>query len=217
MIVNEAALAAFFRGLQTAFQGGLALANPIWQQVAMLVPSSTETEDYAWLQALPSIRKWVGDKYIHNLAASGYKLTNEEFEGTFGIKRSKLEDDTFGVFKNIGMAWGGKAALWPDRHLFPLLNGGWENLCFDGLPFFSATHPWQGGVQSNTGGGSGTPWYLLDTSQPGIKSLVFQEREKPHLVEMAGQSPARRNTETNSHTFMRGELLYSIEARGAFG
>ncbi|AGW14128.1 Mu-like prophage major head subunit gpT family protein [Megalodesulfovibrio gigas] len=217
MLVNAQNIASFFVGLNTAFQSGLALAAPKWPAIAMHVPSTSDAEDYGWLSGLPSIQRWVGDKEIKNLKANGYTLANEDFEGTFGVPRNSLADDKYGMFANTAAAWGGKAALWPDAFLFPLLLQGWDGICYDAKPFFSNAHPYKGGVQSNSGGGNGTPWFLLCTSQVAFKPLVFQEREAPHLVELAGQGEGERNAVTNTHTFMKGQLLYSVEARGAFG
>ena len=44
MIINHANLAILNQAYNAAFQSGLTTAAPMWNQLAMLVPSTTSTE-----------------------------------------------------------------------------------------------------------------------------------------------------------------------------
>jgi hypothetical protein len=61
---------------------------------------------------------------------------------------------------------------------------------------------------SNFGGGTGTAWYLLDTSRP-VKPLIYQLRRAYNLV--------RLDRDTDSNVFMRDELLYGVDGRSNVG
>ncbi|MFA1687906.1 Mu-like prophage major head subunit gpT family protein, partial [Achromobacter dolens] len=49
MIINHANLAILNTAYNAAFQSGLTIAAPMWNQLAMMVPSTTSAEKYAWL------------------------------------------------------------------------------------------------------------------------------------------------------------------------
>ncbi len=55
---------------------------------------------------------------------------------------------------------------------------------------------------------SDTAWYLLDTKKP-IKPLIYQERQKPKFLTLTN--------DTDDIVFMKGNYLYSVEARGNAG
>jgi len=208
MIITAGNLAAFFTGLQTAFNAGLTSAASQWQQVAMRVPSASAQNDYAWLGAWPKLREWVGDKVYQNLMAYAYTIANKAYESSIEVKRDNLEDDTHGVYAPLATAAGQAAQLWVDENIFPLLASGWATPCYDGEAFFSATHKVGKKTVSNSGGGASTPWYLLDTSK-AIKALIYQDRKAPQMVNQLEP--------TSDAVFNRGVYRYSIEARGNFG
>lgn len=56
MIINHANLAILNQAYNAAFQSGLTTAAPMWNQLAMLVPSTTSTEKYAWLGSITKFR-----------------------------------------------------------------------------------------------------------------------------------------------------------------
>jgi len=76
---------------------------------------------------------------------------------------------------------GRAAAEFPDQLVFDLLAAGFTTECYDGQNFFDTDHPVRPDPSAdpisvaNTDGGSGTPWFLFDTSRM-VKPLIFQER-----------------------------------------
>lgn len=187
MILNAAKLRTLFVGFNAAFTAGMTAAPIMWPRIAMRVQSAARSNEYGWLGATPGLREWIGDRFAHNLSVSSYTLVNRTFEMKVTVRREEFEDDQYGVYAPLMEKMGRDAAMFPDRLVFELLKTGFTNPCFDGRPFFDASHP-VGGVGggpvaavSNLAGGSGTPWFLLDCSQP-IKPLIFQERRPFAMV-----------------------------------
>lgn len=209
MLVNRDNLGRLYTGFQTAFDGGLGMAQAQWGRVATRVPSTTREEKYGWLGQVPGMREWIGDRQIQNLAASGYSIVNKRWEQTIGIKREDIEDDQYGVYAPLFTEMGRAAAAHPDQLVFGLLKAGFTTACYDGQYFFDTDHPVldeSGNVISvaNTDGGSGTPWFLIDDSR-ALKPLIFQERKALSFV--------RKDREEDDNVFDRGEFVYGADAR----
>jgi len=214
VIINETALNALFTGYKSAFKAGFEGAKTAWASVAMEVPSTTEKEVYGWLGQLPGMREWIGDRHIKSLVAKGFEIENLDFEATIAVPRNKIEDDQYGIFTPFVTEMGRAAAAHPDELVFKTLAKGWTEYCYDGQYFFDADHPvGNAGTTevtsvSNSGGGTGTPWYLLDTSR-SLRPLIFQKRRGYNLVQKADPS--------DDNVFMRKEYLYGVDARGNAG
>jgi len=208
MLINRENLNAMYNGFKTAFVKAFSGVQPLWSQIATLVPSSAKTENYGWFGEFPRLREWVGDRQVKSISASGYAITNKKFEASIGVPRDDIDDDSYGVFTPLFQEMGYAAATHPDELVFSLLAAGFTTLCHDGQYFFDTDHPVGSGVASNHGGGSGTPWFLLDTSRP-LKPLIFQKRREYDLKSMTdGKDEA---------VFMRDEYRYGVDARGNVG
>lgn len=212
MLNNHGNLATLFVAFKAAFAGGLGQAPGQWQGIATTVPSSTGSEEYGWLGAFPNMREWVGDRVINGMATHGYTIRNKSFELTVAVPRSAIEDDQYGIYSPMMTEMGRAAAAHPDQLVFNLLKNGASTLCYDGQNFFDTDHPVlaDDGVTTtpqsnwNDNGGSGTPWYLLDTGR-ALKPIIFQDRKKPNFVSKAA--------ETDDNVFDRGEYVYGVDSR----
>jgi phage major head subunit gpT-like protein len=204
MIINKTSLAAIFNGFKTIFNQAFEGAPSDWEKVAMDVPSSTAQETYAWLGATTQFREWLGDRVIQNLKTHDYSIKNKRFENTVGVNRDDIDDDTIGVYRPFIANLGQDAKVHPDLLVFTLLKNGFTGLCYDGQYFFDSDHPVGGASVSNTGGGAGTAWYLLDTSRM-IKPIIFQRRRPYQFVAM--DSPE------DESVFTKAELRYGVDAR----
>lgn len=215
MEFNGVSIAALAVALSTAFDTGLNEVEPSWNIVAEEIPSSTSTQDYAWLGEWPDLRKWLGDRVIKELSGYDYRLVNELFEATIGVKRTDIEDDNVGLYSKRAQMQGRSAGRWPDKLVWPLLGRGFTELCYDGQNFFDTDHPvinpatGQAASVSNMQAGVSTPWYLLDTMQV-MKPLIYQSRVKP-------QFESRENPANSDHVFMKDQVLFGTRARGTSG
>lgn len=141
MNVNAQTLNAIAAGLKKVYNDTFNKTESFHKKVAMVVPSSNSQETYAWLQNMPRMRKWVGDKVINKLSKQGYSIVNDDFEVTVEVKRNDIEDDNIGQYNNMSQQAGWSAAQLPDELVAELINAGQTELCYDGKPFFSSTHP----------------------------------------------------------------------------
>jgi phage major head subunit gpT-like protein len=103
---------------------------------------------------------------------------------------------------------GQTAKQHPDLLVFALLAAGFATLCFDGQYFFDDDHPVGESTGSNLGGGSSTPWYLMDLSRP-LKPIILQSRKTPEFVSM--------DRPDDEHAFMRKKFRYGVDDRKNVG
>jgi len=209
MIINPQVLDLAYRGFKTVVTDAMLQAPAFAQDIAMTVPSGSRDETYGWLGAFPSMREWVGPRHIQNLVANGFTIQNRKFESTLEITRDDITDDKLGLFKPMFAEMGQAAVRHPEELVFGLLASGFTASCYDGQFFFDTDHPVtdaSGAVTqvSNTGGGAGTAWYLLDTSR-GVRPIIWQEREKYDFQQLT--------QENSEYVFLNDRYLYGIRAR----
>lgn len=209
LIVNAGTLSNLFTGYKANFSAGLGMAPSQRALVAMTVPSTTGVEEYPWLGQMPGMRKWVGDRVIHQLGLHDFRIKNEPWEDSIAVPRTYIEDDKYGIFAPMFTEMGRATAAHPEELVWGLLKNGFSERCYDGQYFFDTDHPviqadGSVGSVSNSGGGAGTPWFLADLSR-AIKPIIFQDRKKPQFVSLT--SP------TDPNVFNRAEFVYGVDAR----
>lgn len=208
MIINTGTLQGVTKSFQVIFNQAFAAVQAMWHLVAMLVPSNTREQGYPWLGDFPGMREWIGDRVIKDLSAYDYTIKNKSYEATIGVDRDDVQDDLLGLYTARIQGLTQMAAEHPDELVFKLLKAGFETLCFDGQYFFDDDHPWGKGSYSNTGGGSGAPWFLMDLRRP-IKPIILQMRQKPQFVAL--------DNPDDQKVFMNKKFLYGIDDRKNVG
>lgn len=215
-LLNSATLDALFTSYRDDFQRALADTPSMWEKIASKVISSSASNTYGWLGQYPSFREWVGDRVINDIKAHGYAIANKTWEDTVGVSRDDIEDDNVGVYSPLFAEMGRAAKSHPDELIFALLAAGAATNCYDGQFFFDTDHPVYPnadgtGVAVNTSnnlGGSGTPWYLLDTSR-ALKPLIYQERRAAELQALTDIS--------DEGVFMSNEYRFGASIRSNVG
>ncbi len=157
MDITPSSLQLFFQNIRKDYQAAYDVAPTFYEQYSMTVPSTSEQNVYGWMDFVPQLRQWVGERVVRNVVSRTITATNQLYEGTLEVPRAKLEDDQYGLYSNTAAMLGRAAKIWPDQLVTTaLVNGGAAtSLCYDGQPFFSANHPIDpsgelAGVQSNT-------------------------------------------------------------------
>lgn len=208
MIINQAALSGIYKAFSTIFNQALEAAKSQVDLVAMRVPSTGRSVDYKWLGNFPMMREWLGDRVIKDLSGFHYEVLNKPFESTIEVDRDDIEDDQIGVYTPMIQGLAQSAKVHPDILAFALLAAGFSTKCFDGQYFFDSDHEVAGASVSNTGGGSGTGWYLMDLSRP-IKPIILQVRKVPEFVAM--------DKPDDENAFMRKKYRYGVDDRKNVG
>jgi len=136
-------------GLKTAFFQTFGDSPAQWDKVATIIPSERDTEQYAWLGALPGMREFRDERQPGDPKPYSYAIQNKTWESTLSVDRAALEDDQYGqiALRIRQMARVAKSHL--DSIVFGLLGTGFTAPGYDGAPFFG-THT-QGAAQSNRG------------------------------------------------------------------
>lgn len=144
---HGAALDALYQDFNAAFQDGYAgltaeYGAPWHPKVAMPIPSTTEEEVHAWIQQIPGVREWLGDRHLNAVSEAGYRLKNRAWENTVQVSKDRIADRKIAAEAVLMRMLGHQFAKFPDRSIASeLLIGYASRLCFDGQAFFADAHP----------------------------------------------------------------------------
>ncbi|HBL49647.1 MAG TPA: head protein [Ruminiclostridium sp.] len=220
MIISSETINSVFHSFNTVFNMAFAAAEVRYLKVAMEVPSETRDETYAWLGATPSMREWISEREIKNLATYDYTIKNRDFELTVSVPRNDIEDDRIGVYKPIMQDLAYSAKLHPDKLVFELFPKAFTEKCFDGKPFISDQHkPLYSNAkiaeQSNKGTSKLTPdSYGAARSQ--MMTLMNDEGEPlyiiPDLLVVAPQNEAVARKILMADEIQQGTNIYKDTA-----
>lgn len=208
MILNAATLAILSQAVEMRFNQGLARAVTPWNTIAMEVPSTTAQNIYPYLKDLGSIREWLGDRQIQNLAKGDYAIGNKRFEETHGVPRTAIEDDTYGVYAPMFEQLGLNVASFPSEQVYGLLKTAFTTLGPDGQYFVDTDHPVGSGIVSNHMGGSGEGWFIVDSSQV-FKPVIWQPRRSFGLTKLFNL--------TDPNVFFQDQYVYGVDGRAGVG
>lgn len=209
MIINRANLSVLFTAFNVAFNQAFTSAPVLWDQLAMLMPSNTDRNQYAWLGRTTRFREWVGERVLQSLGSYDFTIRNKTFENTVQVEREVIEDDQFGLYTPMIQQLGQDAKQHPDELVFDLLRNGHTRTCYDGQFFFDTDHPviqadGSTAQVANDLGGGGTAWYLIDASKM-VKPFIFQKRRDYTFAAM--------DKLDDEGVFMRKEFRYGVDAR----
>ena len=140
MVINGQALATLNVGYNASFQKGFDETTVNFEKFTSIIKSITKDQSYAWIGNLGSMKEWIGEREVQSLSASDYTIKNKSFERTIGVPRDDIDDDQYGVWNPVFQDMGQEAKRHPNRLSFEALREGFTNKCYDGLPFFSASH-----------------------------------------------------------------------------
>lgn len=202
-------LAMMKQGFNAAFKGAFGTIKPMWDQVAMSVPSTASEQVYGWLGANTKMREWVGERVYQNLKTHGYSIKNKTFENTVAVPREAIEDDQHGVYAPLMAQMGQDAASHPDELLFALIALGISTPCYDGQYFFDTDHPVglqgaEASVSNYTSAGGNNAWYLLDTSKI-LKPFIVQKRRDYSFI--------AKTDLASENVFANNEFVFGVDGR----
>ena len=140
MVLNRENLNALSRSFRALVLEARESYPKLYPLIADEVESTSRVNYYAWLESIPTVREWVGERQVRNLSAQTFAIENQKFEATVEVLRSDVEDDNIGVYARLFRQMGIKAAAHDDRLVFALLKEGFTRKAYDGKPFFANDH-----------------------------------------------------------------------------
>jgi len=145
-------------GLKAIFFDAYTAAPTNWEQIATVVPSEKDTEQYAWLGSVPKMREFTDERLPAGLLEHDYSIKNKTWEASIAVDRAALEDDQYGQIKLRVQSLAEETKRHQDELVYTLLAAGFADtlgVCYDGQYFFDDDHSeGDSGTQSNVGSSS---------------------------------------------------------------
>ena len=214
MLITQQQYTAAYTGLKAVFDEGFMMTGSgmedDWKMIATVTSSDSESEEYGYMKNQSVIREWIGDRFLQNLSEASYTIKNRSFEGTQAVPAAKIADRKLGGFNIPFKQLGQNARTFPNKLVFPMLTNGMSTRGLDGQYFFDANHPVgrpDGGTDlvSNYQSGSGTTWFLLDTTKV-LKPVIYQNRQDFRFTRVVDPN-------SSDHVFMRNEFVFGVDGR----
>lgn len=141
MQVNTANLEAMYYSFDARFQAAFGRTAPWSAAIATEVPSTTKANRYPWMDLLPRMREWVGERVVRNLSARAFAIENKAWELTLEVDKEDVEDDNLGLYSQRAEMMGQQARKWPDDVITDLLQAAGSTIGPDGQYYFDTDHP----------------------------------------------------------------------------
>jgi len=139
MIINGATLKAISKGFSKIFNDAIGKKEGTYRRISTVIENvKTLSVSYAWLGDTPKMREWIGDKVLKDLKAFKYEIAKKDFEATIEVDRDDIKYDNLGVVKPRIEGMAQDADQHYDETLYEMIEA--NGTCYDGQPFFSATH-----------------------------------------------------------------------------
>lgn len=212
MLINRANMQELYTGFNTAFRTGLLASVPVMRSSFCFDPPAVtgSKTTYPWVSQMPRVREWIGERQAARLAANKLEIANKPFEATIRVGRDDIEDDQYGAYAPAFQGLGQEGMRWKDEFVFGALKAGFSTVCWDGQYAIDTDHPVLDAAGnltsvSNSQGGSGAEWFLVDASRGIFKPMIFQTRRDFSLVAL--------DRETDANVFNQREFVYGMDGR----
>jgi len=138
MDINYENMRAFQQDLETGFTEGfnVPLGNTL-RNVAMDLRSTGYQSVHGWLNQIPQVREWLGDRVVNNIESNKLTIVNRKFESTIEVERTEIEDDMHGIYSDLARDMGTDARDFPDELLTEALLRGQTDTWADDTAIFS--------------------------------------------------------------------------------
>lgn len=156
MEFNSASILAVGTGFQALFLIGFEAADPLHKTFCLEVESTGAQETFQIPEGTGELREWLGEREEKPSVVWAETIKNKDWEGSLYVPVNAYKDDKLGVYRGQAQALGHAAATHPTYLLGQALIQGFTKVAYDGVAFFSASHP-RGGtlaVQSNVVSGA---------------------------------------------------------------
>lgn len=140
-VVTSDFLAALTTNFQAIFLTAFDAADKDaeYKALCLLTESSSDKENYNWMEAVPALSEWKDVRKVYGLGARDYEVKNVNYEGTIGVDRNTLEDDKYGMIQHRVKQLASRAVAHVNNEVFKLLNLGVSTKTFDGVNYFASS------------------------------------------------------------------------------
>lgn len=152
MDINRSNMEIFFEDLKVVYTDAFNShkESAVLDSIAMIVPSTSAVTQHGWLNQIPRMREWVGDRNVNNIESDKLKITNRRYENTVEMPRDDIEDDNHGLYRNLATMIGMEAAIHPDKLVVDELTDGTTTNWVDDVAFFIGSRTYGANVIDNT-------------------------------------------------------------------
>lgn len=212
-MINQELIESLFLQLSTqfhkAFDGNG--EDEFVAQFATVIKSNTRTVDFSWLGERPQMREWIGQRVVNQLKNFRYEAGYKEYELTMGVKVMEILDNTLSHYSLQSFSGGQEARMLRPKLVAKALQNGDSGLCYDGHPFFYASHPVGedgdttavSNLYDDGGSWAATPIYMADLSQV-IKPIILNDRLAPQFQQFTSMN--------DEHVFKNREYLFGTNS-----
>lgn len=146
MDITQANLDIIFRAADNRFQSALTATPTLSKEICTSIPMSTRQLTQGWLDRIPMLRKWKGNRVINNAVTHARPIIAEPYEDTVALSKWDVLDDQLGLFTAAVQMLAEASAKNPDKLGFEFLTQASVLEGYDGEPVYSETHPLLGGI-----------------------------------------------------------------------
>ncbi|MBL7062068.1 MAG: Mu-like prophage major head subunit gpT family protein [Dehalococcoidia bacterium] len=141
MSLSTERLEAMLLGMRSLFEAsyGELVKDAKWRPLVLEIKSEAAAERYNWLGSVPAMHEWVDEREIRHLLGEEYTILNKNYSAALEVDRNDLEDDKLGLLAPRIRQLAERAAAFPNKLVFSLLDAGDTAKTFDGTAFFKTT------------------------------------------------------------------------------
>lgn len=149
MEINAPNMDLLYRDAQLNFQGALVASERITDKICTPLPMENRQITNFWLDRLPMMREWRGNRVINNPVAHSRTITAVPYEHTFGLSKFDVKDNRLALFEMATKMQGEAVGKHPDQLNWAFLQIAASSaaLGYDGVAVYSTAHPLRGGIE----------------------------------------------------------------------
>lgn len=157
-----------------------------WQKVAVKIDSPLGTTEFIFSEdGAPVLHDFDKDRDYSGTSINLYKMETKSYQSGLRIKRDILRRirkvSELDVFDSVVAGYGADAAYDITKSMYDKLLDGINQNGWDGVPFFSESHPgYNNTTNSNFVDGAGEMWFLV-SSDPQKKPIIYGEEVAPGI------------------------------------
>lgn len=115
----------------------------------METTSNSDSEKYGWLGEVAQLTEWKDERTLRGLKDFDFTIENVDYESTLKVNKNVMDDDQLGAVKIRIRDLAARAKTHSRKLFFDKIAVGTVDLGYDGVPFFSNSHPESGSNQDN--------------------------------------------------------------------